>query len=433
MRSSLGKKFIEKGTSTDIKKIYQNFSQLYITEKFSFNGKDTVVTYVDCLDDIIDIIRNSRGLRRPWVMIGADLGQNELLIVLSVVDQDNSEDSEDKKAVGAARSLIIGAADCVTESTESIKFLLIEKLKLDKLKSEFVLCLDLKMVAIVTGLSDGLPKFGCPYCVSCRDRVSSARRKYKFWFREGVELRSHESNLVSFTMFQLEAGGNEKKLIKYNNVKNDPIAVLPPGDLAKPYLLYLPPEPLHLLLGVMNDVLGDLEKRFPAEMKSFCETFHILQGDMIGGAFNGPAVKAVLQEPALVALAQLLGVEGEDHVEYLHTVRELHILFASRSLSQNYPTIINNWKSSFRNMYENYDLSMTLKDHILYEHLEWYFTQTGLSLYFSSAEGTEATHSRFRKHKEKRQLQVRKRTGTDLHVRRHHSAVEGYNAGKFGF
>ena len=354
MRSSLSKKFIEKGTSTDIKKIYQNFSQLYITEKFSFNGKDTVVTYVDCLDDIIDIIRNGRGLRRPWVMIGADLGQNELLIVLSVVDQDDSEDSEDsedKKAVGAARSLIIGAADCVTESTESIKFLLIEKLKLDKLKSEFVLCLDLKMVAIVTGLSDGLPKFGCPYCVSCRDRVSSARRKYKFWFREGVELRSHESNLVSFTMFQLEAGGNEKKLIKYNNVKNNPIAVLPPGDLAKPYILYLPPEPLHLLLVVMNDVLGDLEKRFPAEMKSFCETFHILRGDM----------------------------------------RELHILFASRSLSHNYPTIINNWKSSFRNMYENYDLSMTLKDHILYEHLEWYFTQTGLSLYFSSAEGTEAT------------------------------------------
>ena len=75
------------------------------------------------------------------------------------------------------------------------------------------------------------------YCVSCWDRVSSGRRKYKYWFSEGAELRSHESNLVSFTMFQLEAGGNEKKLIKYNNVKNDPIAVLPPGDLAKPYLL----------------------------------------------------------------------------------------------------------------------------------------------------------------------------------------------------
>ena len=100
-------------------------------------------------------------------MIGADLGQNELLIVLSVVDQDDSEDSEDKKAVGAARSLIIGAADCVTESTESIKFLLIEKLKQDKLKSKFVQCLDLKMVSIITGLSDSYPKFGCLYHVLC--------------------------------------------------------------------------------------------------------------------------------------------------------------------------------------------------------------------------------------------------------------------------
>ena len=132
----------------------------------------------------------------------------------------------------------------------------------------------------------------------------------------------------------MEAGSNEKKLIKHNNVKYKPIAVLPPGDLANPYLLYLPPEPLHILLGVMNDVLSDLEVRFPAQMKTFCERFHILRGNMIGGAFNGPSVKAVLQEAALLDLAQLLGAQGEDHVEYLYTIRELHSYRSGRGLAQ---------------------------------------------------------------------------------------------------
>ena len=45
---------------------------------------------------------------------------------------------------------------------------------------------------------------------------------------------------------------------------------------------------------------------------------------MIGGALKGTAVKAVPQEAALVSLAQPVGAEGMDHVEYLQSQRNLH-------------------------------------------------------------------------------------------------------------
>ena len=219
----------------DINKIYQNFSQLYITEKISFNGKDTVVTYLNWLDYIIDIIINGQGLRRPWVWLGIRTGsewapdchishgpgqylgkQGEPSIASLLVPQTVSQSPQSPSNSSWLRN------SNRTNSSPSLS-----SAWTSRWSQSLLGCLTVTQSLAACTM----------YCVSCWDRVSSSRRKYKYWSSEGAELRSHESNLVSFTMFQLEAGGNKKKLIKYSNIKNNPVAVLPPGDLAKPYLL----------------------------------------------------------------------------------------------------------------------------------------------------------------------------------------------------
>ena len=64
------------------------------------------------------------------------------------------------KSGGTSQTLIVCATDQVTE------LILVDKLKLPMFRYMTVLVLDLKMVSIITGLSEATPAHGCPYCLS---------------------------------------------------------------------------------------------------------------------------------------------------------------------------------------------------------------------------------------------------------------------------
>ena len=73
-------------------------------------------------------------------------------------------------------------------------------------------------------------------------------------------------------------------------------------------LFQYPIDPLHAIYhGPVNDILSRLEEKYPEEMKEFYSSNSLSKkGQGIGGTFNGPSIKDILQEIKLNQLASLL-------------------------------------------------------------------------------------------------------------------------------
>ena len=77
---------------------------------------------------------------------------------------------------------------------------------------------------------------------------------------------------------------NRANLKNYMNCENDPLLG---GDKDKPIINYIPPPPLHtILLGPVNHVVRELEKRYPKILKTLSK-LHIQRSKYHGKSFEG--------------------------------------------------------------------------------------------------------------------------------------------------
>ena len=138
------------------------------------DGKETVITYVKDLTHFMNIVVEGRIIKSPRVSIACDFGQDALIATMLIFDLEDLKNNNDDPllAGGTERTLIIGAADQVPESTFSANLLLNKKLCLQKFKPLHNFIADLKFVSIVLGLSRGQPTHSCPYCIGRRTRTS---------------------------------------------------------------------------------------------------------------------------------------------------------------------------------------------------------------------------------------------------------------------
>ena len=118
--------------------------------------------------------------------------------------------------------------------------------------------------------------------------------------------------------------GKGKKI----NAKNFKSCLFKPLVLHKdqnvPILQQYPPDPLHIvLLGPVNDVLSLIEKKFPQQMNSFY-SFNKLskKGQGIGGTFNGPSIKDILEESMLFQLEGFLPEGSGIYLNYLRILEK---------------------------------------------------------------------------------------------------------------
>ena len=88
------------------------------------------------------------------------------------------------------------------------------------------------------------------------------------------------------------------------------------------------------------------------------------KGEGPGGKFNGPSLKTVLDK--LEELDKI--VQVFPFIEYLQSIKELYIICISEKFNNHYETIIIEFKSKFDKLYENFNLPMTLKTHVLVDH-----------------------------------------------------------------
>ena len=96
-------------------------------------------------------------------------------------------------------------------------------------------------------------------------------------------------------------------------------------------------------------------------------------------------------EENLCELEAELIEEASPFLSYLRSIRSLHELCTSRDL-QDQDLILFDFAVNFEYLFENFNLNMTLKVHIILQHYQDYFDMTQKSMRFTNDEFVEITH-----------------------------------------
>ena len=79
-----------------------------------------------------------------------------------------------------------------------------------------------------------------------------------------------------------------------------------------------------------------------------------------------------------------------------------------------------------------YELSMTLKVHIIIHHYQYYFTKSGQTMKMTNGEFVETCHSSLRQSEERHGLKVKRKIGTLMHMPKSWQSLTLYNSKQAG-
>ena len=154
----------------------------------------------------------------------------------------------------------------------------------------------------------------------------------------------------------------------------------------------LPPEPLHTnLLGPCNDALEKLEEEFESEMRCFYKMQCLNNsGEGPGGKFNGPSIKQALKN--LEDLEEILPKMASPFINYFMSISNLHKMCTEDKLNENFRETIQNFRECFEVVHELFDISETLRIHVILDHYSDYFEMMGENVKETNGEHHEALH-----------------------------------------
>ena len=246
-------------------------------------------------------------------------------------------------------------------------------------------------------------------------------------------MRTNDSITERYNQWK-QNSGKRSQLKNYDSCEYPPIP-LKKNEGNREVILTLVPDPLHvILLGPVNDVLENMEARWPNEMKKLYEKYCLKKtGEGPGGKFNGPSLKCILKENTIQYLERnLSNPEVSIHyLEYLRAIRELHKICTAKKLI-NHEIVIENFRTRFFYLFEHFSLSMTLKIHVIIHHYSFYFDKTGKTMRYTNGEFTESAHSTLRRHEELHNFKTVKNLVTPVHQSRSHRSLVAYNSKKIG-
>ena len=118
--------------------------------------------------------------------------------------------------------------------------------------------------------------------------------------------------------------------------------------------------------------------------------------------------------------------------DYLRSVRNLHAMCTAKELGD-YKSYLADFRQKFMVMFENYNLSWTLKIHVILDHYSTYFEITGKTMRHTNGEFPEGAHSTLRKHEERHGFEkVKKGLGSQGHVKKSARSLSQLNSRKIG-
>ena len=386
-------------------------------------------------------MQKKRNIKNPKCVIGSDGGQNKCLVTLTVLDENEADDEETLKkykATGSKRVLIAAKVDDIPENRENIE-ILINSLNFPALAFDFKVVCDLKLTNLLLGIQSCTASFGCPFgeCFKI-DPITfkSTNRKGVYIIGEYRTVRNITANHEKWVQetSHMPIQKRRKLLSSYKSCEFPPISFRV-GAEDEEVIKILPPDPLHILLGIVNLITDKLEEMYPCEMKE--ELYPKLcikkSGEGHGGKFAGPSCKNLLKEESLKLIEEILPTFEitKDFTNYLRSVRHLHEMSVNKDLGDFNP-VIDEFEENFFNLFRNYQVSMTLKVHIVVHHYKFYFESTGKTFKETNGEFTETCHHTLRKSDECNGTNIVRKIATPIHQYKSLKSITNHNSKKIG-
>ena len=92
------------------------------------------------------------------------------------------------------------------------------------------------------------------------------------------------------------------------------------------------------------------------------------------------------------------------------------------------------WKNiPFNYLYDNFDLNMTYKVHVIIHHFKTYFEMTNTTMRDTNGEFVDTLHSSLRIHEENHGFKVVRKLGSATHLRKAKQSLVMFNSKRAGF
>ena len=296
----------------------------------------------------------------------------------------------------------------IQDTTESYDNLcqIVQLLDLNSL--EYCPAFDMKCGLTFLGLGTAASSYPCPYCNMHKDDFAD-----KKLFCEGGELRDFASISKNATAYQEAAKAHKgaKKLSakEFESAEHSSLFASDEVDPQSLVVESIPPFPLHLLLGLGNQLYKEIEGKLillglESLLELWLKPLGLKQSARHSGQFNGNQMVAVLQNTH--RLRKLLKRQHSkvigpllDAMDELESVRVA--CFSTNFLDDNFKKKIH----SLARLWLKIGLSVTPKAHVLFVHVAQFLDfqnqasegpKRGLGYW--SEQSSESVHHDFEKH-----------------------------------
>ena len=144
------------------------------------------------------------------------------------------------------------------------------------------------------------------------------------------------------------------------------------------------------------------------------------------------SIKFILREDTLIELEEILPLSASPFITYLRSIRALHEICTARVL-QDHSLVLYHFQVNFFYLYENFNLNMTLKVHIILHHYNDYFDWTGRTMRLTNGEFVESSHYSIKKEERTHGFKVKRAFGTPKHLEKSLKSLIWHNSKRAGF
>lgn len=348
----------------------------YVKEKDE-DGADITLTVtrqsVMCKDvkGFVDYICRKREIADALYRVGIDGGQGFLKVCINIIDT-RSDVSRKKQAYrdsGVKKLFILSVVQDKCEMYENLREIL-QNLHLT-LSMEFILAADLKLCNIVAGIGNHSSKYPCTWCYATSPYTKRAR------FRTLGEIKWYHTLYVN---------GGRQDAMKYYSCINEPLIT---GDDGDRMLDLIPPPSLHLMLGVVNTLLDQLQKRWD-QAYTWAANNNIVKKNYHGGTMEGKQCKKLLRKAHL--LEQVLPENVKNFARAMLRFADVYTSCFQNELKPNFLIEI----ERFRRSYMLLGINITPKVHAVFDHVGEFCARKNTALAKYAEQASESVHHDFK-------------------------------------
>ena len=175
--------------------------------------------------------------------------------------------------------------------------------------------------------------------------------------------------------------------------ENDNVVHLPLiniQDDTTPVLHIVPSPELHLMLGPVNTLFDEMSKVWPGS-EEWLNGCHVKKSEYHGGQFEGNDCRKLLRNVDM--LQELCPHEYHQFVDAFISFNDVVTLCYGRNLLPQYKTSLSNFKDAHLKL----NISLTLKVHAVFYHIEEFCSLKNMGLAPWSEPTTESLHQEFKK------------------------------------